>query len=502
MEELRLALLDPQAYPHPTGLIESIETHISWVFLAGEIAYKIKKPIQTSFLDYRTLAQRKTMCEKELSLNQRFAPELYLDVVPIVKHEETVRVNAPGEPLEYAVRMRRFPGSAVLHDRLRSGLVQIEDMPRLAQSIASFHQQAERRSITSTHGNLESLRGFAETNFAYLRHRVPAAWSSNLVALDRWTHDSLNALRQPFERRQIDSIRACHGDLHLSNILDWNGKMMPFDGIEFHEELRWIDVLNDIAFTYMDLCYHDRIDLAARLLNDYLEITNEYEDIAILRWYAVYRALVRAMVAAIRADQVQLLDDRESAEAEVLKHIELAMQLRGLDERPKLWITMGPSGSGKSRGTLPWISSLPAIRIRSDFERKRMFPDDGTETSRQTRYTSAASQAVYERLAYLSETLLKNHFSVIVDATFLRQVDRHWFRSIAERHQADFGILAFDAPPSVMALRIEHRRLHDQDPSEATIEVLEQQLAMMEPLDESEQQMVVNSERTHLLNER
>ena len=497
MEELRLALIDPLAYPHPTGLVESIETHISMVFLAGEFAYKIKKPIQTSFLDYRTLAQRKAMCEKELSLNQRFAPELYLDVVPIVRHEQAVRVNAPGEPFEYAVRMRRFPASAVLHDRLRSGLVQIEDMSRLAQSIATFHQQAERRSITSSYGNIESLRTFAETNFAYLRHRFPVPWNSILKDLDRWTHDSLTALGKSFERRQIDSIRACHGDLHLSNILDWNGKMVPFDGIEFHEDLRWIDVLNDIAFPYLDLSYHGRTDLASRLLNDYLEITGDYEDIAILRWYAVYRALVRAMVAAIRSDQVNLLDDREAAEAEVLKHIDLAVQLCGFGDKPKLWITMGASGSGKSRGSLPWISSLPAIRIRSDVERKRMFSDDGTEASRQARYTPAASQAVYERLAHLSQTLLENHFSVVVDATFLRQVDRHWFRSIAERHDADFGILAFEAPPSVMALRIENRRNHEQDPSEATIEVLEQQLAMMDPLDESEQILVVNLEALH-----
>lgn len=491
MEELCLALLDPQAYPHPTGHVEAIETHISLVFLAGEFAYKIKKPIQTSFLDYRTLAQRKAMCDKELLINRRFAPELYLDVVPIVRHERLLRVNLPGEPLEYAVRMRRFPESAVLHDRLRSGQLQVEDMSRLAQSIAAFHQSAERRSCMSTFGSIDGLRAFAETNLEYLRGRYPAPWSAMIEELDHWTHQSLNTLGSQFERRQVDSVRACHGDLHLSNILDWNGTMMPFDGIEFNEDLRWIDVLNDIAFTYMDLTYHGRTDLASRLINDYLELTDDYADVAILRWYAVYRSLVRAMVAGIRSDQITNVDDREAAQADILKHIELAMQLRSGEERPKLWITMGVSGSGKSRGSLPWIASLPAIRLRSDVLRKRMFPKNETPSDRQLRYAPAASQAVYERLASLSRVLVENHFSVIVDATFLRKVDRVWFREIANQLGAEFGIVAFEAPSAELARRIENRRRHEQDPSEATIEVLEQQLASVEPLDVTERPFLV-----------
>ena len=486
MEELRLALLDPQAYPHPTGQVKAIETHISLIFLAGEFAYKIKKPIQTSFLDYRTLAQRKAMCEKELLINQRFAPELYLDVVPIVCDEQLLRVNVPGEPVEYAVLMHRFAESAVLHDRLRSGQVQVEDMSRLAQSIAMFHQSAERRPSNSSYGSIDGLRAFAETNLEYLRGRYPAPWNAMIEELDRWTHQSLDTLRSQFEHRQVDSIRACHGDLHLSNILDWNGKMMPFDGIEFNEDLRWIDVLSDIAFTYMDLSYHGRSDLASRLMNDYLELTDNYADVAILRWYAVYRALVRAMVAGIRSDQVSNPEDRKTAQADVLKHIELAMRLRSGEVKPKLWITMGVSGSGKSRGSLPWISSLPAIRLRSDALRKSMFPQDETAGDRQSRYAPAASQAVYERLASLSRVLVENHFSVIVDATFLRKVDRLWFREIANQLGAEFGILAFEAPPAELARRIEHRRTYEHDPSEATVEVLEQQLAIAEPLDEIE----------------
>lgn len=474
--------------------VQLIETHISWVVLAGDFAYKIKKPIRNSFLDYSTQEARARFCEAELRLNRRFAPELYLDVVPITHEGGSTRFAGGGKTIEKAVRMRRFPADALMSARLTQKLITTPDVRDLAARIARFHQQAERANVDSRFGSppeiyQEALDNCRDISEAQLALGLGSEAQSQLAAIEAWTIEYFNTHRESFElRKQQGSVRECHGDLHLGNIVWWQGELIPFDGIEFSEEFRWIDTLSDAAFTAMDLAACDRWDLSRSFLNAYFETTGDYAAVRVLTWYLVFRAMVRAKVAALRGLQLPALSaERQVSLADVQLHLQLARRLsRQEHEQGKLWITHGVSGSGKTTGSEHIVQQQGAFRVRADVERKRLH---GAEADL---YTVEATRETYLSLAQLAEQLIRDGESVIVDATFLKKSHRQMFRELAGRWQVPFAILHFEADRTTLQQRIRERATRGRDASDADTAVLESQLVSAEPLDEDERMCCVN----------
>jgi aminoglycoside phosphotransferase family enzyme len=486
-------LARPGCFPHATDDICHIETHISHLLLVGDYVYKIKKALDLGFLDFSTLEKRRLCCQQELRLNSRLAPELYVELVTFRGTPDQPSLADEGEPLEYAVKMRRFQQRALLSQTLPDQ----HELDLLAQQIAEFHQRIPHAPADSLWGTPELVLEPMEENFRQIRNlKHPLLEGNRLESLQSWTEKVMSAITPLlYERREAGMIRECHGDLHLNNITRFEGHLMPFDGIEFNPALRWIDTLSDLAFLLMDLQHRGLTQAAARLLNDYLELTGDYAGLPLLPFYLLYRAMVRAKVCAIRFSQSDIgLDEAETVLGEYRRYLDLAESVtRQLSAA--LLLTHGVSGSGKSR-VAGWLSErLMAIRIRSDVERKRLFP--GTDAQALARrYASAATATTYAHLLGMARWLLRAGFVVIVDATFLKQSQRQPFFALAEALDTPLLILSCRASEVILQERIVRRTATGGDPSEADLSVLAMQLSQQEPLSEGERRhsILVDSE--------
>lgn len=496
-DALIAGLMRPEAYPHPVATpIRVAETHISWVILTGELAYKVKKPLRLSFLDYSTLERRRALCEEELRLNRRHAPDLYLGVSAIGGSVATPRVDAAGPALEYAVRMRQFDPREELPALLDADAVDTEALAQLGATIAQLHAQAAVAS-DATFGDPATLRRIVFANFEELR-ALPecASRASEVAELVRAVSRALDAAQAlVIERRAQGMIRECHGDLHCGNVVRWRGTLTPFDGIEFDPALRWIDVANDVAFLTMDLAERGRRDLRRAALQAWCETLGDFEGLPLLPVCECYRALVRAKVAALAALQAPT-DSRHRAGsvASCLRYLDWAAA-RLDPHRPALLITCGLSGSGKTWLARRIAPALEALHLRSDVERKRLAglapladsrsrPDGGL-------YTQDFNQRTYGRLLRCAEAALAGGESIVVDAAFLRRDERASFRELATRRSADFGILHCTAPAGMLRDRVALRARLRSDASEAGLDVLARQPSYWEEFDASEQAFVL-----------
>jgi aminoglycoside phosphotransferase family enzyme/predicted kinase len=484
-------LRDPAAYPHPADHVEVIETHISWVVLAGDYAYKLKKPVNLGFLDFSTRARRRLFCREEVRINRRLAPTLYLGVIAVRGSVAQPRLGGGGPALEYAVKMRRFPQSALLTNRKLDEAT----IDRIAERVARFHAEIPSAPQDSACGTPEAVLAPMLHNFDHILSAAGEPSTRNSVArLRQWTRERFEVLRPCLAQRRRDGfVRECHGDMHRGNIALDDGEPIIFDGIEFSPTLRWIDTMNELAFLVMDLREIGKEGLARRLINRYMEIAGDYEGLAVIRFYQVYRAMVRAKVIAIRMRQPGA--DRLRDCAELHRYLELAKRTtRPL--RPRMFITHGLSGSGKTELGHRLREHLPLIQLRSDIERKRLFhlpleiqTAAGVDAGI---YTKDATRRTYERLVELAGVVLASGYSVMLDATFLRRDQRDAARALADRLGSSFTILALDAPLRILRERIRVRLTTGADASEAQPDILEAQIARREPLGPDERTRCVH----------
>jgi aminoglycoside phosphotransferase family enzyme/predicted kinase len=490
-------LCQPAAYPDAPAHVQHLETHISHVFLTGRFAYKIKKPLELGFLDFSSLDKRRHSCEEELRINRRLAPELYLDVVPIAGTLSAPRVEGAGPAIEYAVKMLEFSQAGMLEQVLARGELSPGMIDGLAAQVAHFHAGLPPAQAGGRFGTPESVMAPALQNFTQLAPLLESpSERAGLGQLEQWTRKQHVVLEAVLAERLRDGfVRECHGDLHLGNMVLIEGAVRIFDAIEFNPELRWIDVANELAFLTMDLLHRGRRDLAFRFVNAYLEQTGDYPGARLLRYYIVYRAIVRAKVAAIRAAQPQTPSElRKALHAKCRSHLALAHAIatRG---RAALVIHHGLSGSGKTTCSQTVLEALGAIRIRSDVERKRLLgltPAARTGSAvAQGIYRSEVTRATYERLARLAEVALAGGFPVLVDAAFLMRWQRDAFRALAARAGVPFAIAHYRAGEAVLRSRIERRARQGEDASDASVDVLEHQLRSQEPLGADEEPFAV-----------
>ena len=484
------SLQNPALYNHPTHDFEIIETHISWVLLTGDYAYKIKKPLNLGFLDFSTLEKRHHYCTEELRLNQRLAPHLYLEVVNITGNTDAPMLGGSGAPIEYAVKMRQFPQSAQLDRMVARGELQSSHTDQLAEVIADFHGRIAIAEADTLYGQPAQVHQPVIENFEQIRpHLTSAIDIGQLEKLRAWSDAEFHRHEEIFQHRKNNRfIRECHGDMHLGNMALLKGSITLFDCLEFNENLRWIDVISDIAFLIMDLDSRTHSMLAWRFLNAYLQGTGDYTGLRVLRYYLVYRALVRAKVACIRLAQTEA-SQQHTVYQQYKNYANLAEGYTQHNNTP-LIITHGLSGSGKTTHTQSLLESLGAIRLRSDVERKRLAnlpPQTRSSSGISTGlYAAAASQRTYDYLADMAHTVIQSGYPAIIDAAFLKQEQRDLFHHLADSMKVPFIILDYQAPEAMLRTRIAQRMHEGRDASDADLAVLEHQLANHEPLTAAE----------------
>lgn len=475
----------PEVWPGDVKAVRLIETHISWVLLTGESAFKIRKPVDLGFLDFSTLARRDHCAHEEIRLNRRFAPEIYQDVLRITGSAEAPAFDGNGPLIEVAVRMRQFDPDRELDAELAAGRLTVEDMVAVAEEVADFQLRAPRSEAADPYGTPAAVLAPVRENFVQLRavaadlERAGRVLDELEAVSERWAESLIPLFT---ERRAAGFIREGHGDLHLANLTRLPEGIRAFDCIEFSAALRWIDVISDLGFLFMDLTMKGRPDLAWTLLNAWLLRSGDYRGVALLRFYVLYRAMVRAKVAAFRRSQLAG-EGREHSERELLEYLELA-QSTVAGAAPRLILTCGVSGSGKS-----WLGSRLAalqgwVHVRSDVERKRLFglrAEDRSSSEQDAGiYAPGASELTYSRLLDLASEILAAGHSVLVDATFLSRSQRAPFIDLAKRRGVAMKVLHVSCAEDTLRARVRQRQAEGKDASEADEAVLEEQLRRIE----------------------
>ncbi|MDI9246592.1 bifunctional aminoglycoside phosphotransferase/ATP-binding protein [Marinobacter sp. CHS3-4] len=489
------ALQNPELYDHPVTEFRVLETHISWVILTGDYAYKIKKPMDFGFLNFSTLDRRKHFCEEELRLNKRLADALYLEVLPISGSPEAPVLGGNGEPFEYAIRMRQFDQDGLFDKQQERGELEAEQLYSLAEQVAQFHDKLSPIPDDKPLGTPDAVFAAMQENFDQIRPMIDdPALLSQLDNLEAWTKVTFERCQPLIEKRRAEGyVRECHGDLHLANITVHEGEVTVFDCIEFSEPFRWIDVINDLAFLLMDLESRGESRLANRVLNRYLEYRGDFEALPLLTLYKAYRAMVRAKIALFTMGNPGLSEtEKEGLMQSYRNYAQLAEDYSSFPN-PYLLAMTGLSASGKSVISGNMAAELGLIRLRSDIERKRLHGLGPLESSKsdigEKLYTEEANHRTYEHLASLAKDLLLGGLPVIVDAACLKQWERDLLTDVAENLGLPFALIHCEAPEETRRAWIRQR---DGDASEATEELLEAQASWFEPLTDQEKTHTVH----------
>jgi aminoglycoside phosphotransferase family enzyme/predicted kinase len=492
-------LLRPQAYPDEVSSVELVETHISYVFLTDSHAYKVKKPVDYGFLDFTALEKRRYYCQREVELNRRLSPEVYLGVVEIREQGGQYAVEGPGRTVEYAVKMRRMPKEQAMNALLARGQVSSEDVERLASKIASFHGRAASGPEITRLGGLEATCRNAEENFSQTEKFVGSC-------LSRDTYDDLVAFSRAFlavkwgtflRREAQGRIRDCHGDLHTANIYLETGAgdaqsdgICVLDCIEFNDRFRYSDVAGDLAFLAMDLDWHGRSDLSRKLVESYAEASGDCGVVDLLQFFKVYRACVRGKVASFRlGDPLLPEDNREQALAEAQGYFRLARSYAHQAlARPALFVMAGLSGTGKSTVAQELARRWGLAYIASDITRKELAAVTAGETRRhgfgEGIYNAEFSRRTYDSILGQAERQLAAGGSVVLDATFRRAEERVRALAMAERLGAEAFFVECTAPEDQVRQRLEARSAGAGAVSDGRWELFHHQVADWEAVAE------------------
>ena len=496
------ALLRPSAYPHPVDRVQLLQTHISYVLLAGEHVYKVKKPVDFGFLDFSTLAKRGHYCRQEVVLNSRLCPDTYLGVARIRERDGRITVDGAGKVIEYAMHMRRLPAERMMDRLLAEGAVTPEMAERVADRLAEFHRASEASRRIAEYGDW-AIRYAWEENF---RQWAPYIGQTITLEQDRILRafgQAFFARRRELLGRRVEGlrIRDCHGDLRSDAVCFVDG-LCIFDCIEFNRRLRYTDVAGDVGFLAMDLDYRGRPDLARAFVDRYVGASGDADLREIIDFYKCYRACVRAKVEGFRLSQAEVApSQRRAALRAARRYFQLACRYAASLPPPLLVITCGLTATGKS--TLAHrLAELTGFNVvSSDAVRKELAGlapwQHRFEPFRRGIYSPEFTDRTYETLLEAARRFLSEGRFVIVDASFVRRRYRQWARRLAREMGAQFACLEVRASHAAVRRRLARRLREGGDPSDARWEIYMAQKRTFQAPSEvpTEQHVVVNTGR-------
>jgi len=445
LPELVKALLKSKAYPETTGKIELAQTQMSFVFLTSEFVYKVKKAVDLGYLDYTTLEKRRFFCQKEIELNRRLCPEIYLGVVPVTRDRGAIRIGGRGEVIEYAVKMRRLPQKAMMDVLLANDGVSVEMITGVAQKLAAFHKEAETNAEISAFGEIKTITRNTDENFDQTEKYIGRTISKDSYRhVKNFTNSFVEESAPLFNRRIKEGrIRDCHGDLHAAHICFSDG-ICIYDCIEFNDRFRYCDIASEIAFLAMDLDHYGRADLSRSLVKAYVNESGDKELLELLGFYKGYRAYVRGKVESFK------LDDPYISKGGKEKTLEIAASYFDLARaytraKPVLFITVGLVGTGKSTLSKALAGRLGLAVISSDITRKQLAGVPLTEHRFEGFdggiYSAELSRKTYDKMFSGAGDILSDGGSVILDASFIKAEERLKAKRLAEETGADFFII-------------------------------------------------------------
>ncbi len=488
MDHARLveAMKEPSFYPHPVQEVRFLQTHISSVFLTGQYAYKLKKPVNFGFLDFSTLELRKLYCRMEVELNSRLAPSVYLRSAPITLDGGVPVFDRGEDVVDWLVVMRELEDRLLGIEVQRRGELGEAHIDALVEVLVPFYEAAATGSGVDRYGEIEAVRFNTDENFSQTEAYVGKLVSKlRFEHIRDWTNAFYDANAGLFGRRIADGrIRESHGDLHLGNVF-FEDPPVIFDCIEFNERLRCGDVAVDLAFMAMDLDFNGRPDLSARFIDRYVAASDDSELLQLLDFYKCYRAYVRGKIACFTSSDPALDDGARRAQRNLARrYFGLAYRYAGGVERPSLVVVYGLMGSGKTsiarllRETHGWhMLSTDAVRkqISGVGENTRMWLpyNEGL-------YSPEMNRRTYEEVCSRAENLLHAGFNVVVDGAFKHQSERSPLFDLAERTGAGLAFVQAVCGVDEQRRRLAERQQHDTR-SDGRVELMEHQRADFEP---------------------
>jgi aminoglycoside phosphotransferase family enzyme/predicted kinase len=478
-------LLKPEAYDHPAGDIELLQTHISYVLLAGPYAYKIKKAVELGFVDYGTLDRRREMCEAEVRLNARLCPEAYIGVVPVTRAHGGHLINGDGEVVEYAVKMRRMPHERMMPHLLEHAAVTRQHVRALARRIAAFHEASHGDARVASFGGVQAVRENWQENFDQTRPYIGRTIEAETYeAIDAYVGSFLRGEAALFDERRLGGrVRDCHGDLRSDSVvIHPDGSICVMDCIEFNDRLRYGDVASDIGFLAMDLEFRGHQPLSDELLATYIDASRDGTLPLVLPFYKCYRAFVRGKVESLQVDEPEVPDDQRKAAADRARRYFTRAGSYATERRPATVLMMlGLSGTGKSYVAHAVAARVGAVVLSSDVARKRAARITQRGRLSEVAYTPAARARVYDELLREARAHLKRGHSVVLDATFMLREHRDAARAVAQRAGVPLLVLHVTAPEEEMRQRLDERAGGDVSASDATWAVYLTQRNRFEP---------------------
>src|SRR6266480_2678243 len=483
--ELVRFLESAASYPHGPPAVRSIQTHISWVFIASPFVFKVKKPINLGFADFSTLEKRRHFCQREVELNRRLCPEVYLGVVPIFKTASGFSFNGKGEIAEYCVQMKELSRGWFLSELLTKNFVGEAKINRVLSRLDRFYQSQSPSPDIDLWGTPENLKISTDENFAQVepfagKNISPAAFETVRHFTNRFYAVHGELFR---ERIQQHRIRDCHGDLHLDHIHVTPDILSIFDCIEFNDRFRFIDVANDVAFLAMDFDFEGRSDLGNLLLRNCAREFHDPEMLKLSDFYKCYRALVRAKVETIQATSMKRMKAREHSDA-AARYFRLALRYAVSGSEPLLLAVIGRVGTGKSTVAREMGNELNWPVFSSDQIRKTLA---GVPLTRRTParkraevYSRQMTAQTYKELLARGLVAAKTQGGAIVDATFSSAANRESFRQKCERARVRFQAVELEVEPGEIEHRLRARNKSIGVISDARLEDLEKLLAAYE----------------------